>query len=126
MASHDELQTLCTSLSDYFDAVAAFVTLASNTCPSFEDFADTLIVDSILTEAVQNEKGSANYSSGAKVDIVHLIAAITREYAIRSRMKANYYADAPEEIGLSAESYRVMYGKYLNYFRGTSPEQMNN
>jgi hypothetical protein len=125
MSSATELKAITDALGDYFDQVNANLGATSNPLPSFEDFAEDLTFDSILTDAQQSADRSASYSVGALADMVYLTSAITREFGMRSNNKSQYYLDAQDESLFVIDYLEGLYGQYLNYFRGTSPEQDN-
>lgn len=123
MSSFDELNTLEEQLSDYFDKLSANMANPSNPLPSFEDYIASLTYDTLLTEAQSGAILGSNYSTGASVDLCHLIAAIQREFRMRSRSKFLYFADAEDDSNRVIEYIDTLHGKYTNYLRGTAPEQ---
>jgi hypothetical protein len=123
MSSFTELKTITQTLRDYFDEVTKNLVSVGNALPSFEDFEAPLAYDMILTEAQQSSDRAASYSVGALVDSVYFTAAVLREFGMRTKTKAQYYQDADIDSGLTVDYIDGLYGRYLNYYRGTSPEQ---
>lgn len=110
-------------MAAYFNAVSLNLTSTANALPSFEDSVDSLLYDEILNEAILGANRAASYSTGALTDTVHQIIAINREFDMRTQTKASYITAAINDSGTDAVNYQDLYGRYFNYFRGTSPEQ---
>lgn len=125
MSSATELKNFRDQLKDYFDKLALNISSAANPLPSFEDYDELLTFDSIITDAIQGSDGAASYSVAALVDTTHLLAAIEREFIMRRNTKANYFEMAVEDSEKITGYVETLYGRYLNYFRGTSPEQQS-
>lgn len=123
MSSATQLRAITLKLRDYFNKVSLNLTSTGNALPSFEDYVADLIYDNIQTDAVQGSLRAASFSNGALADTVHLTAAIIREFGMRAKTRAMYYDDAESESGTMADYFDLLYGQYLNYYRGTSPEQ---
>lgn len=123
MSSSSELKTLTNQLVTYFSLINAYLSNPSNVLPSFEDYNELLVFDEILTDAQQGLDRTASYSTGAIADTAHKVMAIRREFEMRAKPKILYYEDAEAEALNRSVSYQDMYGRYLNYFRGTSPDQ---
>lgn len=123
MSSFDELDTLEEKLVDYFDKVAANLASPAVALPSFEDYITDLSYDVLLTEAQAGAVRAANFSTGALVDTVHLIAAIQREFNMRSKGRIQYYADGEDDTSRTVNFIETLHAKYRNYLRGAAPEQ---
>lgn len=122
-SSTDELTTITDQLSDYFSKLSLNYANPANPLPSFEDYAEFIVYDSILTDALSGVDRAASYSNGALIDTAHLASAIIREFNMRTKGKVAYFADAEDDAAKVTDYMNVVYGKYLNYYRGTSPEQ---
>ena len=123
MSSVDELHIITTKLAEYFTNISLNLDSTANSLPSFEDYIDFIIYDSILTDAQQGSDRAASFSTGALVDTVHLAAGLEREFEIRTKSKGDYFLEGEEDTDNAAIYIAELYGKYLNYYRGTSPEQ---
>lgn len=123
MSSVDQLEVITDKLIEYFDKVSLNLDSIANALPSFEDYIAFIVYDQILTDAVQGSDRAAAFSTGALVDTVHLATAIEREFDMRGKTKAEYFEDGIEDASNTADYARFLFGKYLNYYRGTSPEQ---
>lgn len=123
MSSFTELDTLEEKLVDYFDKVLANVSDPTKALPSFEDYVLDLSYDVLLTEAQAGAQRAASYSTGALVDTVHLIAAIIREFNMRTKTKAQYFLDAEDDNARVIDFIEFLHAKYKNYLRGAAPEQ---
>lgn len=123
MASADQLRVITSTLHNYFNELSLNLLSTGNLLPSFEDFVAALAYDVIQTDAVQGSLRSASYSTGALSDSVHLVAAVIREFGMRSKLKAQYFEDAEFDADTIVGYIDALFGQYLNYYRGTSPEQ---
>jgi hypothetical protein len=123
MSAATQLKNLSVKMAAYFNAVSLNLTNTANALPSFEDSAGSLDYDEILNEAILGANRAASYSTGALTDTVHQIIAITREFDMRTQTKAAYITAAINDSGTDAVNYQDLYGRYVNYFRGTAPEQ---
>lgn len=123
MPAATELKAIRDSLSDYFTKLSDNLTSTANPLPSFEDYIASLVFDATLTDATQGAIRAASYSTGALVDAVHLFTAIQREFAMREQTKSDYFIAAIDDTDKVVGYFDDLYGKYLNYYRGTSPEQ---
>jgi len=123
MSSFNELDVFDTQLTNYFTALATNFGNPASTLPSFEDYSTTLSYDVLLTEAQAGAIRAASYSTGALVDSVHMIAAIQREFNMRTKTKAQYFLDAQDDMNRVVDFIGFMRHKYSNYMRGTTPEQ---
>ena len=123
MSSPDELQTITDALTEYFGLVAANIATPTAPLPFFEDYTDSIVYDDLLTDAFTGVSRGANYAIGAIVDTVHLAFAIEREFGMRTKLRAQYFADAQEDLDKLADYLNFMQGSYTNYIRGTSVEQ---
>jgi hypothetical protein len=123
MASVDQLADIRDQLSDYYSQVSAFLSNASNTVPSFEDYVNLLKYEDILTDALGNKNSSASFTTGALMDTVHFVLAIKREFAMRASTKSTYYVNSTQDIDNNILQLESWYGEYFNYMRGTSPLQ---
>lgn len=123
MSSIDELRTLKDKLQDYFDKLSLNLSNTSNPLPSFEDYIAFLTYDALLTDAISGSDRAASYSNGALTDTAHMVAAISREFAMRTKSKASYFTDGEDDSSRVSTFMDTMFGRYYNYIRGTSPEQ---
>lgn len=126
MSSITELRNITQQLSDYFSKLSLNLVNTANALPSFEDYSDLLVYDALYADAVFGTTRAASFTVGALADTVHQVIAVNREFAMRAKGKAFYFVDAQTDSGNDASAYDDMYGRYLNYMRGTSPEQGNN
>lgn len=123
MSAATQLKTFATTLAAYFKAISLNLTSTANALPSFEDSVNLLLYDEVFNAAILGANRAASYSTGALTDTVHQIIAINREFDMRTQTKAAYMAAAINDSGTDAVNYQDLYGRYFNYFRGTSPEQ---
>jgi hypothetical protein len=123
MTSVEELKQISDKLTDYFDKLGLNFENTSNALPSFEDYVASLVYNEILTKALEGADRVASYSIGSLVDTAHLVAAISREFDMRSSTKANYFSVSVDDMDNLTGYLNGLYGRYLNYYRGTSPEQ---
>lgn len=122
MSAASQLKNIATVMAAYYNALSADLTSPGAT-PSFEDSVALLLYDEIYTEALLGSNRAASYSTGALTDTVHQVIAINREFDMRSQTKASYISAGVSDSGTDAANYQDLYGRYVNYFRGTAPEQ---
>ena len=125
MSSMQQLTEITDAMREYFDALAQYFVSAGNPCPSFEDFVERLSYTDILTDAISGQDRAANFVTGALSDTVHKVMAVSREFGMRGKLKSTYYSDAEVDTTLDSETYADLYARYLNYYRGSAPEQVN-
>jgi hypothetical protein len=118
-----QLKNIAVTLANYFDALSVNLATPASSMPSFEDYVSLLDYSDIYVEALSGIDRAASYSTGALTDTVHQVIAINREFDMRAKTPAQYFADASVDAATDAQNYQDMYGRYFNYFRGTSPEQ---
>jgi len=123
MTAAEELKAIRDTLSDYFDALSENLSDPTEELPSFEDYVVDLVYDSILTAATEGADRAASYTTGSLVDTSHVVFAILREFSMRQKTKADYIEQAADEAETIVDVLEIMYAKYINYYRGTSPEQ---
>lgn len=121
--SFDQLKVITDALNGYFSAVEDYINGDSATLPMFEDVASLLRYDEIFNDAIRGEKLAANFTTGALVDTVQIVIGINREFNLRAKTKAQFYADASDEYAIESGYYSHLYPTYYNMFRGKSPEQ---
>lgn len=118
-----QLNTFAQGMKGYYSSLSLNLTLSSNALPMFEDVVGAFDYSEILRHALDNQRSSANFISGALVDTVHDIMAVQREFTIRTKGRSAYFSDAISDTTLDANYYDAFYVKNLNLFKGTSPEQ---
>jgi hypothetical protein len=123
MTAVEELKQIRDQLTDYFTKLGLNFDNAASPLPSFEDYVAQLVYDQILTKATEGADRVASYSTGSLVDTAHFVSAIQREFDMRGSTKANYFSDSIDDTDNLISYLDGLYGKYLNYYRGTSPEQ---
>lgn len=123
MSSVTELDTLAGNLEDYFDLLQTNLETPSQPLPSFEDYIGNLIYDDLLTDAQAGSVRGPSFSIGAAVDAAHLVAAIQREFAMRSKSKIAYFADGQDDVGKLLDYIDYMHGSYTGYMNGITPQQ---
>lgn len=123
MSSFTELATFETQLTAYFNLLGANLLTPSSPLPSFEDYSAALTYDVLLTEAQAGADRAASRSTGALVDSVHMIAAIQREFNMRTKTKVQYFLDAGEDVSNVVDFVDFIQAKYRGYMKGTTPEQ---
>lgn len=120
--SVDQLKTISLSLSDYYGKVSSFAS-SGLTPPAFEDYIAFIDYPNILDDAVKGAERSSSYSNGALADTVHQAMSVNREFAIRTKTKAQYYADAVVDSARDSDFYKTNRAVLGNMFRATSPDQ---
>ncbi len=123
MSSFTELDAFTDNLTEYLDLLSENYNDPTQTLPMFEDYIGNLNFDVLITEAQLGANGTANYTTGALVDTVHFIAAVLREFNLRSKSKGQYFVDGQDDIDRTADFLDYMNGLYTNFFKGKSPIQ---
>jgi hypothetical protein len=111
-------QTGFNAFSQFYAALEAFLLGNSTTCPEFSDYTSQVNYTELHRIALTSQIGSANYPGGAAVENVHHMAAVTREYSIRQKSKADYYADGQTDSGNESSYYSAMSSYYTNMLQG--------
>jgi hypothetical protein len=106
------------AFTQFYAALEAFLLGNSTTCPEFSDYLASLDYSELHRVALTSQIGSANYPGGAAVENVHHMAAATREYGIRQKSKADYYADGQTDSGNESGYYSAMTTYYGNMLQG--------
>jgi hypothetical protein len=123
MSSSQELTDIIASLSEYFSLIQANLDDATEPLPSYEDYVEDLVYNDLLTDALVGVTKGASYATGAIVDTIHLANAIEREFAMRGKLRIQYYSDAEQDVGKVSDYLNFMEGSYMSYIRGTSTDQ---
>lgn len=118
-----QLNTFATGMKNYYSALSLNLTSTTNTLPMFSDVIGSFDYSEILRHALDSQKVSANFISGALVDTVHDMMAVQREFTIRTKGRAAYFSDAVSDTLIDSNYYDAFNVKNLNLFKGTSPEQ---
>lgn len=124
MSAATELKAIKNQLADYFNKLSLNLDSPVSGLPSFEDYIAAIVYDATYTDALQGENRASSYSTAALVDAVHLFAAINREFSMRRQIKSDYFTASVDDTDKIVAYIETLYGKYLNYYRGTSPEQI--
>jgi hypothetical protein len=106
------------TFSQFYSDLEAFLLGNSTTCPEFSDYVSNLDYSELHRVALTSQIGSANYPGGAAVENVHHMAAANREYGIRQKSKADYYADGQTDSGNESDYYSAMMTYYGNMLQG--------
>jgi hypothetical protein len=106
------------TFSQFYSDLEAFLLGNSTTCPEFSDYVNNLDYSELHRVALTSQIGSANYPGGAAVENVHHMAAANREYGIRQKSKADYYADGQTDSGNESDYYSAMMTYYGNMLQG--------
>lgn len=118
-----QLETFTSGMKTYYKNLSLNLTTSSSAVPMFEDVIGTFDYSEILRHALDGQKASANFMTGAMVDTIHDIMAVQREFSIRSKTRAAYFTDAVSDAELDYNYYDAYYVNNLNLFKGTSPDQ---
>jgi hypothetical protein len=109
--------TAYTAFSTFFSQVNAYLA-GGSTCPDFSDLAGTLDYSVLHTSAVSDQSNNANYPAAAAVENTHHIAAVLREFGMRTKTKANYYTDGQSDSLNESNYYTAMTSYYGNMLQG--------
>lgn len=105
------------ALSDFFHRMSESAE-SGGSLPKISDIAEQLIVDQVQTYAKQSQNKSASYAIGCAVEVVHLSAAIFRDYALSTKSKSEFYGDASEEALAEEQYYLSQGGLYSAILQG--------
>lgn len=116
-----QVQAANNTFSEFFAAVAAYLS-DGGVCPEFSDSVASLDYSELLRTAKMGQTGSANYPGAAAVENVHQIAAVVREYGLRSKGKAQYYDDGQSDAANESDFYDSMSSFYSSMLQGVYAE----
>lgn len=109
--------TAYNSFASYFSAMNQYLQ-NGGTCPDFSDSIGSLDYSVLHTSAVADQSNNANYPAAAAVENVHHMAAVLREYGMRTKSKANYYNDGQSDSLNESNYYATMKTYYSNMLQG--------
>jgi hypothetical protein len=107
--------------ADFFAAIGAALP-DGGAFPEFSESLANLDYSELLRTARMGQTGSANYPGAAAVENVHHIAAVMREYGLRSKGKSQYYDDGEADCENETEFYTAMSTFYTNMLQGVYTE----
>lgn len=117
-----EVETVYKTLSDYSEALAAYVFSPSlNPLPEL-DVAD-LKIDELLALAQQSKDSAVDITAGAITRTIYKAVGTIREVDARSYTKAMIYDKAISQLTDSSEDLRGQSGKTVSELRSTTPNQ---
>jgi hypothetical protein len=105
------------AFSQYFSNLYQYLT-SGGTCPEFSDSVGGLDYSELHRIAAQGATMSPNYPNAASVENVHHIAAVMREYGIRTKSKNQYYSDGQSDTQNESTFYSSMKTFYSGMLQG--------
>lgn len=102
-----QAQNIYDSLAKYFSDMTNYH-LSGGACPDFKTYITTIDYSELHRVADQAQSGSANYPNGAAIESIHHITSVLREYALRTKSKADYYGDGQGEATDEANYYSTL------------------
>lgn len=102
-------------LSDYYSSNAAYLASPTGESPLFMETLMSLEFSQIITESQNRAKGLPSMVSGALIESANAIFATIRDAGLRSKIRADFFAEADAESGQDAKFYMEQ-GQLLSSF----------
>lgn len=96
--------TVYAGLSTFYKGVEDAIN-NSTTVPTVGDVSASLSYTDLQTAASINSRATPTFSVGSVVETTHLAAAVLREYGMRVKGKAEYYADGAASNATESDYY---------------------
>jgi len=116
-----QAQTNNNLLSTYFDAMNNFVSdpTGATLPPNCSTTLISLLAYSQLLGMSQARASDASsFQNGAAIENVNNVVAIQREFALRSKIKSNFYADASQDYQNDSNYWNAMSAFYNSILMG--------
>lgn len=117
-------QNANTLLASYFNDLYKYLadTTGSVTAPDFSSVSDGFDYSELLRMATVRAGDAASYESGAAVENVNTMVAITREFTMRQKTKVDYYADGGIDAMNESNFYAAMKSFWVGMLNGNYKE----
>lgn len=117
-------ETANNALAGYFAALSTAMEddTGAQPIPSTDDLVAEFDYSELLRMATTRASDSASYENGAAVENIHMMAAIDREYSLRTKSKLDYYTDAAAEFLDESNFYATMKVYWVNMLNGIYKE----
>lgn len=111
-------------LAAYFAAMNQFASSidGSSVPPDFEAVITQFDFSELHRMTMVRASDAASFENGAAIENIHLMAAVKREYGLRTKGKVEYYADATSDYLNDSNFYSSMKSFWVNMMRGLYEE----
>jgi hypothetical protein len=102
-----QTQNIYNALAQYFSDMTNYQ-LNGGACPDFNTYITSISYTEIHRTTSMAQSGSSNYPNGAAIESIHHIASVLREFAIRTKSKADYYSDSITDMTNESNYYSTL------------------
>jgi hypothetical protein len=102
-----QAQNIYNSLAKYFSDMTTYL-CSGGACPDFNDYVGTIDFSELHRVTAMAQSGSSNYPNGAAIESIHHITSVLREFALRTKNKAQYYGDGQGEATDESNYYATL------------------
>lgn len=120
-AALGQAQSANGAFAQFFAGVSQALTSGSAT-PEFSDFTGQLDYSELLRLSKTDELNSASYPGAAAVENIHQMAAVLREYGLRTKGKNQYYQDGISDAQNESDFYNNQKTHYAGMLQGLYTE----
>lgn len=112
------------SLAGYFSGMNKFAsdTTGASIPPDFQSVNDNLDYSELHRMSTTRAADSASFQNGAAIENIHMMAAIQREFNLRSKGKVDYYSDAASDYLDDSNFYATMKTFWVSMLGGVYEE----
>jgi hypothetical protein len=112
-----QTQTIYTQLAQYFTDMNTYLA-SGGACPDFTTYISSIDYSEIHRVTSLSQASSANYPNGAAIESAHHIMAVIREFALRTKSKADYYGDGQADSSSEANYYSTVKTSMVSMISG--------
>jgi hypothetical protein len=111
-------------LAGYFADMNKFVSDITGTeiPPDVSEIVSKLDFSELHRMATTRASDSSSFENGAAIENIHMMAAITREFNLRSKSKIDYYADGSSDYMNESNFYSTMKSFWTSMIIGLHEE----
>lgn len=115
-----QTQTIYSSLASYFSDMTKYLSNGGS-CPDFNTYVTGIDYSELHRLTALAQEGSSNYPNGSAIETIHHATGILREFGLRTKSKADYYADAAGEATDESNYYSTTKVSHVNSISGIPP-----
>jgi hypothetical protein len=115
-----QVDSVTNKLAEYFSNMRKFVADSTGVelPPDFDEYVNELDYSELYRMTNTRYSDSASFENGAAIEVIHMLAAIVREYTLRTKGKIDYYSDAESEYLTESNYYSTMRVFWMNMING--------
>lgn len=102
-----QAQTIYNQLAQYFSDLTTYH-ISGGVCPDFTTYLSSIDYSELHRITEMGQSGSSNYPNGAAIESVHHAMAVAREFALRTKSKADYYSDGQGDATNESNYYATL------------------